>query len=402
MLTERGKYIIINNMRYKVIKISQKGVDSLSLFLEQVFRPFPKEDFYLEIVNDDLLLYLRQLDMLEFRERIKFFLTETGNPQAQEVLGKILQTIENIGSYGLKGRKRLFVEYDKERKVKNRKEKERARVSYYYAKGNKFSRLNNPLPPEWANRIIVGDSEEVLKNLPNNCIDLIFTSPPYNFGLEYETHKDGVNWKGYFDKLFAIFNECIRILKYGGRIVVNVQPLFSDYIPIHHIISCFFMEKKMIWKGEILWEKHNYNCKYTAWGSWKSPSNPYLKYTWEFLEIFCKGTLKHEGTPNLADISEEEFKKFVYAKWEIPPERNMQKYGHPAMFPEELAERVLKLFSYRGDVVLDPFNGVGTTTAVAKKLGRIFIGIDISEEYCRKAEERVKKTPIENPLFQNL
>jgi DNA modification methylase len=83
------------------------------------------------------------------------------------------------------------------------------------------------------------------------------------------------------------------------------------------------------------------------------------------------------------------------------PSRNeYEKYGHPAMFPEALVERVLKLFSYRGDVVLDPFNGVGTTTAVAKRLGRIYVGIDISEEYCKKAEERVKNTPVYTPLFQ--
>jgi DNA modification methylase len=151
------------------------------------------------------------------------------------------------------------------------------------------------------------------------------------------------------------------------------------------------MNKKMIWKGEILWEKNNYNCKYTAWGSWKSPSNPYLKYTWEFLEIFCKGALKKDGIGDNADISGDEFKKWVYAKWSIAPERNMKKYDHPAMFPEELVDRTLKLFSFKGDVVLDPFNGVGTTTAVAKQLNRRYLGIDNSKEYCLKAEKRLKE-----------
>ena len=269
------------------------------------------------------------------------------------------------------------------------------RDRYYYAQDHNSSEKNNEISKECINKIIVGDSEEVLKKLPDNCIDLIFTSPPYNFGLDYENHKDGINWNEYFDKLFRIFKECIRILKYGGRIIVNVQPLFSDYIPIHHIISNFFIENKLIWKGEIIWEKHNYNCKYTAWGSWKSPSNPYLKYTWEFLEIFSKGTLKHQGKKENADITADEFKKWVYAKWDIAPEYNMKKYGHPAMFPEELAERVIKLFSFRGDVVLDPFNGVGTTCVVAKRLGRKYIGIDISEEYCKKAEERLQNVQIQ-------
>lgn len=146
-------------------------------------------------------------------------------------------------------------------------------------------------------------------------------------------------------------------------------------------------------------DKHNWNCKYTAWGSWKSPSNPYLKYTWEFLEVFCKGNLKKQGSSKNIDISAEEFKKYVIAKWEIAPERNMKEYGHPAMFPENLVERVLKLFSYKEDVILDPFNGVGTTTAVAKRLSRKYIGIDISKEYCKKAEERIKKIKINMTLF---
>lgn len=389
-------------MEYKTIKIKREGVSSLNNFLRQVFGSFPKSDMYFEVEKNTLFLYLRQLNMVDFRKRVQAFIAGTDDQFAREILQEVLNKIESIGSYGLKGRKRLFVGYNRERKVRDRQRKEIERGDYFYASDNDFSPLNNELPMEFANRIIVGDSEEVLKKFPDNCVDLIFTSPPYNFGLDYESHKDGIEWEKYFDKLFAILKECIRVLKYGGRIVINVQPLFSDYIPIHHIISNFFMQNKLIWKGEIIWEKHNYNCKYTAWGSWKSPSNPYLKYTWEFLEVFCKGSLKHEGNPRNADISGEEFKKWVYARWEIPPERDMEKYGHPAMFPEELAERVIKLFSYKGDVVLDPFNGVGTTTAVAKRLGRIYIGIDISEEYCRKAEERVRMTPQENPLFENV
>ena len=179
------------------------------------------------------------------------------------------------------------------------------------------------------------------------------------------------------------------MIKPGGRICVNVQPLFSDYIPTHHIISRQLLDIGFLWKGEILWEKHNYNCKYTAWGSWKSPSMPYLKYTWEFVEIFCKGSHKKAGKKENIDISGDEFKEWVYAKWSIAPERNMKKYNHPAMFPEELVKRLLKLFSYKTDIVLDPFNGVGTTTLVTHKLGRRYIGIDISEEYCAVAKERI-------------
>jgi len=368
--------------------------------LSRFFSFFPQEDIFFEIRDGKLIIFLKQLDFSYFLYKIHQF-SRYYSLSEISLLHQIAERIKGIKRYGLKGKKRLYVGYNKERKVKDRRKKEIERGKFYYAKGHQFSRVNNKLPKEFENKIIVGDSEEVLKNFPNNCIDLIFTSPPYNFGLEYENHKDGINWQEYFDKLFRIFKECVRVLKYGGRIIVNIQPLFSDYIPIHHIISDFFMKNKLIWKGEILWDKHNYNCKYTAWGSWKSPSNPYLKYTWEFLEIFSKGTLKHYGKKENADITADEFKKWVYAKWDITPEYNMKKYGHPAMFPEELADRVIKLFSFRGDIVLDPFNGVGTTCVVAKKNGRKYIGIDISEEYCKKAEERLRSVQVQLPLFDN-
>lgn len=282
-----------------------------------------------------------------------------------------------------------------ERKVANRKAKEQHRGKFYYTEGETFSRDNGACPPSLLDKIIRGDSERVLAKIPSNTVDLVFTSPPYNFGLEYKDNEtDAKRWSDYYAKLFKILDECIRVLKYGGRLVVNIQPLFSDYIPTHHIISNYLMGKKLIWKGEILWEKNNYNCKYTAWGSWKSPSNPYLKYTWEFVEVFCKGDLKKEGHRDNADITGDEFKKWTTAKWSIGPERKMKEFGHPAMFPEELADRVMKMFSFKGDIVLDPFNGVGTTCVVARNLGRRYIGIDYSKEYCDAARRRLKM-PVE-------
>lgn len=107
--------------------------------------------------------------------------------------------------------------------------------------------------------------------------------------------------------------------------------------------------------------------------------------------------MNHPGSKENIDISADEFKEWVVAKWSIAPERNMKKYNHPAMFPVELAKRVLKLFSYKNDIILDPFNGAGTTTAVAKKTNRRFLGIDISEPYCEIARKRLKMPkPLEN------
>ncbi len=399
----KNNIVEVDNKKYKVINVSLKRAflkEELKM-LSYLNNLFPKTDLFFEASKEKVTIYLREIDLEFFKDKIKELNKMYNLHSVENIFIQIINRIEAIRSYGLKGKKRLYVEYDKERKVKQRKSKELKRGKFYYALGHNFSRKNNPFPLEWTNKIICGDSESVLKKLPDNCVDLIFTSPPYNFGLEYENHKDEVKWNEYFDKLFAIFKECIRVLKYGGRIIVNVQPLFSDYIPIHHIISNFFINNKLIWKGEIIWDKHNYNCKYTAWGSWKSPSSPYLKYTWEFLEIFCKGDLKHKGNPAKADITADEFKKWVYAKWDIAPEREMNKWGHPAMFPEELARRVIKMFSFVDDVILDPFNGVGTTTKVAKELNRRFLGIDISEEYCKKAEERLKRAGKEQKLLNS-
>jgi len=281
----------------------------------------------------------------------------------------------------------------RERKVKDRSLKEKIRGGTKHYKKSIIVKEQEGING-FTNKIICGDSEEIIKRLPDDSIDIIITSPPYNFGLEYEEDKknDAVRWNEYFKKLNAIWKECVRVLKPGGRFCLNVQPLFSDYIPTHHYFSKQLLDLELLWKGEILWDKHNYNCKYTAWGSWKSPSMPYLKYTWEFIEIFCKKTHKKIGDPKNIDITGDQFKKWVYAKWDIAPERNMKKYKHPAMFPEELVARLLKLFSYKNDIVLDPFNGVGTTTAVAKRLNRKYIGIDISKEYCDTAARRLNET----------
>ena len=381
---------------YKTIKVELKKPlnNEEKDFFVNLSLQYSKEDIYFEFDDRKILTYLRTLNLVSFNKSIESFTGKQKIAQNKSPLFQIIRKIENIGSYGIKGKKRIFVDYNKERKVKNRKQKEKKRGIHYYAQRNTFTKENQPIPSTHENKIVCGDSEEVLKKLPDNCVDLVFTSPPYNFGLEYQKQDDDHMWEDYFDKLFKIFDECVRVLKYGGRIIVNVQPLFSDYVPSHHMISNFFISRKLIWRGEILWEKNNYNCKYTAWGSWKSPSNPYLKYTWEFLEIFCKGTLKKEGERENMDISADEFKKWVVSKWSIAPERKMKEYGHPAMFPEGLVERVLKLFSFRKDIILDPFNGVGTTSVVAKKLGRRYMGIDNSNAYCLTAKKRIKEGDV--------
>ncbi len=354
-------------------------------------RRFDHEDIYIQADGDNIRVYLRRADINALRVAVGDLAPSSFDNENPSALHACLQAIENVKSYDIDGRKSNYVGYNQERKVKSRSLKEMRRGRHFYANDSQFSKTNNLPPKGYIDKIAVGDSKKVLSNLPDNCVDLIFTSPPYNFGLDYSESPDDHRWDEYFDQLFGIFDECIRVLKFGGRIAVNVQPLFSDYIPSHHIISDFFMRRHLIWKGEILWEKNNYNCKYTAWGSWKSPSSPYLKYTWEFIEVFCKGDLRSRGDRTHADISADEFKQWVNAKWSIAPERNMREFGHPAMFPEELGDRVLKLFSFHGSFVLDPFVGVGTTAIAAKKTGRRYLGIDISPKYCATAERRLNE-----------
>ncbi len=279
----------------------------------------------------------------------------------------------------------------RQEKVKDKAGKAKVRKGSKDQKESLHSRENLAIEP-FVNRILCGDALSVLSGIPSESIDLVITSPPYNFGHAYaqDPHDDTHEWNEYFATLNSVWVECVRVLRPGGRLAVNVQPLFSDYVPTHHIISNQLSGLGLLWKAEFLWEKNNYNAKYTAWGSWKSPSMPYIKYTWEFVEIFDKGTHKKTGRREDIDITADEFKEWVIGRWKITPEHRMKEFDHPAMFPEELPRRIMKLFSYKNDIVLDPFNGAGTTTLAAAKSGRRFIGIDSSRQYCETAIQRLQ------------
>jgi site-specific DNA-methyltransferase (adenine-specific) len=286
-------------------------------------------------------------------------------------------------------------------KVQDKKGKSIVRKGSKGAKNSVLSNEPSEILP-FINCIICANALRALTYIPDQSIDLIITSPPYNFGHAYaqDPHDDTHDWNSYFAQLLTVWRECERVLKSGGRMAVNIQPLFSDYVPTHHVISHQLASLGLLWKAEFLWEKNNYNAKYTAWGSWKSPSMPYIKYTWEFIEVFDKVTHKKGGRREDIDITGDEFKEWVLGKWSFPPEIRMKDYDHPAMFPEELPRRLMKLFSYKNDIVLDPFNGAGTTTLVAWKLRRRFIGIDVSQQYCDMALQRLV-TAVENGVISS-
>ena len=248
------------------------------------------------------------------------------------------------------------------------------------------------------NQIICSNALTALQAIESNSVDLVLTSPPYNFDMDYDEHNDKSDSSNYLSTLITIFDECIRVLKSGGRLIVNIQPNYKEYYPTHHAITTAMIERGLIWRGEIIWLKNNLK-KLTAWGSWKSPSCPYLSYPFEFIEVFSKETLKHNGDKENIDITKDEFIEYVNGHWSIAPETRMKKFNHPAMFPEELAKRCIKLFSYKNDLVLDPFNGAGTTTYVANLLGRRYIGIDISKAYCEIAQDRISSTNLLEKFF---
>lgn len=212
MKAARKEYIKITLPLTKPPAAEQKTVESFNRF-------FPAGDAYIEIIGNNATLHLKQINFAKLEDYVKSHPTELAKAISREIAG--------IKSYNIRGPKRIYANYAAERKVKQRKQKEQKRDKIFYARGHGFSPRNTEVPADFTNRIICGDSACVLQSLPDNCVDLIFTSPPYNFGLEYQENDDDYYWREYFKKLFAVFDQCIRVLKFGGRIAVNIQPLFS-------------------------------------------------------------------------------------------------------------------------------------------------------------------------------
>lgn len=239
------------------------------------------------------------------------------------------------------------------------------------------------------NQILCGDVLEMMAKIPDNSIHLAITSPPYNVGKDYDNHNDKMDYQGYLGWLYKVWQETKRVLVSGGRFALNIAPTgIKDFVPIHHDFTNQFRKLGMKFRTEILWYKQTM-LKRTAWGSFKSPANPHIVPSWEYVLIFSKGQDRLDGDQKMADITKEEFMKFSDGFWQIWPET--QRKGHPAPFPEELIYRLTKFYSYKGSNILDMFGGTGTVAAVAAKTGRNFIHIDISSQYCKVTKDRVDK-----------
>jgi DNA modification methylase len=250
-------------------------------------------------------------------------------------------------------------------------------------------------PDEVVNRFYNGTSEK-MSELPDACVALMVTSPEYHVGKEYENPEQTVG--EYLDLLRSVLAETYRVLEDGGRAVVNVANLGrKPYVQLADLVSQVAVDVGFLPRGEIIWVKADGAGGNMAVGSWLSPSAPCLRDLHEYCLVFSKSrweraiawkARKARGLPWEADITQEEFLRDTLSIWRIQSE-SAKRIGHPAPFPVELPRRLVKLFTYRDDLVLDPFVGAGATAVAAASTGRRFVGYDIEEKYLEIAERRV-------------
>lgn len=245
----------------------------------------------------------------------------------------------------------------------------------------------NSISDKFLNKIICSSSED-MKELPDNSVHLMVTSPPYNVGKDYDTD---LNLEEYLTLLKKIFTEVRRVLVTGGRACINIANLGrKPYLPLHAHIIQIMSELGFLMRGEIIWDKSSSAGTSTAWGSWQSAKNPTLRDVHEYILIFSKGNYSRLKEDKQDTIEKKEFMDFTKSIWTFPA-ASARKIGHPAPFPEELPRRLIELYSFKGDIILDPFMGSGQTALAALKIKRNYIGYEINKEYCKLAEKRIKE-----------
>ena len=238
---------------------------------------------------------------------------------------------------------------------------------------------------EWKNRIFCHSSED-MRHIPDNSVALSFTSPPYCSGKDYDID---VSLEEYLSLIAKVGREVYRCLAPGGRYVVNVAALGrKPYIPMQALFHFLHCEIGFLPAGEIIWVKGRGQNGSCAWGSWCSAKSPRLRDIHEYLLVFVKESFSRPDK-GISDIDRDDFLTNTLSVWEVRPE-SAKRIGHPAPFPVELAKRVISLYSYAGDTVLDPFTGSGTTLVAAKEMGRTYVGYEIEPKYCKIARERLE------------
>ena len=249
----------------------------------------------------------------------------------------------------------------------------------------KQSFVENKVPKDNLNKIFSHSSED-MSELPDNSVHLMITSPPYNVGKEYD---ENLTLDEYLSMLKRIWKETYRVLVPGGRACINVANIGrKPYLPLNAFISADMIDLGYLMRGEIIWNKAASAGTSCAWGSWKSASNPVLRDIHEYILVFCKTDFKRKGTKSTID--RDDFLENTKSIWNMPAE-SAKKVGHPAPFPVELPTRLIELYSFKDDIVLDPFMGGGTTAIAAERTDRQWVGYDISQEYIEVAYYRLNQ-----------
>ncbi|MHB8681890.1 MAG: DNA-methyltransferase [Acidimicrobiales bacterium] len=250
-------------------------------------------------------------------------------------------------------------------------------------------------------KVVEGDARH-MDELEDASVALVVTSPPYFAGKEYEEAMgEGhvpASYVDYLRMLTEVFAECVRTLEPGGRIAVNVANLGrKPYRSLSaDVITILQDELGLLLRGEVVWMKARGASGSTAWGSYCSPANPVLRDVTERVVIASKGRFDRAvprakragaGLPSEVSVTKDEFVEATLDVWELPAE-SARRVGHPAPFPVELPQRLIELYTYVGDLVLDPFMGSGTTAVAAVRTGRRYVGYDTESSYVRIAEQR--------------
>ena len=230
-------------------------------------------------------------------------------------------------------------------------------------------------------------SSERMDEIPDDSIHLMITSPPYNVGKEYD---NDLTLDEYLELLTGVFKEVHRKLVTGGRACINIANIGrKPYIPLHAMVIEIMLDLGFLMRGEIIWDKSASAGGSCAWGSWMSASNPVLRDYHEYILVFSKDSYSKNKKQEKRDtISHDDFIQWTQSVWKFPAV-NAKKIGHPAPFPVELPHRLINLYSYEGDVVLDPFCGSGSTCIAAIRNNRRYIGYDIKEEYIELSKRRI-------------
>lgn len=253
---------------------------------------------------------------------------------------------------------------------------------------NKVDYVENPVSPENLNRFFCKSSTH-MDELPDESVHLMVTSPPYNASKEYD---QDLNLPEYLDELMHVWQETYRVLVPGGRACVNIANLGrKPYIPLHSYIVDQFTRIGFLMRGEIIWNKSASASPSTAWGSWMSATNPVLRDVHEYILVFSKDTYKRGHKDKQNTISKEDFLEWTKSVWTFPAV-SAKKIGHPAPFPEELPHRLIQMYTFKEDVVLDPFAGSGTTCLVAYQDDRHYIGYEINPDYIQLAKRRIQES----------